>query len=93
MIIGPQPRPYLDQVDMSGALNSARPGDSPVDLEVIPEISGALESLHFGLRSRGEATLSGDRTDSRPEVSASFIGNLAKHLLYKHIYFRSALKQ
>lgn len=41
---------------MWGALDSARPGDSPVELEVIPEITGALESLHYGLRSRGEAT-------------------------------------
>lgn len=92
---GPRSSPNVEQAGVWGALNSARPGDSPVDLEVIPEITGALESdsLHFGLRSRGEATLSGDRTDSRPEVSASFIGNLAKHLLYKHIHSRSALKQ
>lgn len=90
---GPRSSPNVEQAGVWGALDSARPGDSPVDLEVIPEITGALESLHYGLRSRGEATLSGDRTDSRPEVSASFIGNLAKNLLYKHIHFRSALKQ
>lgn len=71
MIVGPQSRPHLDQVHMSGTPNSARSGiEIPVDPERAPDTIGAQGSTRFGLRSPGEEALWGERN-----VNGSWVSN------------------